>query len=80
MEKVTRWKTSDGNEHETREEAKTHEAMLEAIAKLRELLRTSVRTGRVDSVLREMLVEVPQVTAILSTYRKRLPKPKTQMK
>lgn len=78
MKRVTRWATSDGKEHETREAAKAHEAGLTALEKLGKLLQTSIQTGRTTAVLGEILMESKEVSAILASYRKSLPKEKPQ--
>jgi hypothetical protein len=69
MEMVRRWKTSDGKEHEDKGTAARHEAGLKAYAELVKLLGESVKTGRIEAVLRHLLVEAKAARAILAKVK-----------
>lgn len=76
MEMVRRWKTSDGKEHDDKGTASRHEAGLKAYAELIALLAESVKTGRIEAVLRHLVVEAKAARAILATIKE----PKTEPK
>jgi hypothetical protein len=65
---VKRWKTSDGKEHASKDDAKSHEAELTAIKDLTQLLETSIKTGRPESILKHLLVESEAVRNILKRH------------
>lgn len=78
MKIVSKYETEDGKMFDTREAARGHEVDLETLNNLQKLLHTSIQTGRIDSVLRHLLVESSAIAAILSTHRKKLPKVKSE--
>lgn len=69
MEMVRRWKTSDGKEWLSKGTASRHEAGLTAYAELIALLAESVKTGRIEAVLRHLVVEAKAARAILAKLR-----------
>jgi len=73
MKIVSLFRTDDGKTFENKNDARRHEIELEALKKLGELLKTSLQTMRPDSVLKQILMESNEITAILSTYRKKQP-------
>jgi len=74
MRIVQVYETDDGKTFGNRTLARQHEVTVEALNKLVELLASSVRTGRPDAILRQLLVEAPEVSTILMSYRKKFPK------
>jgi hypothetical protein len=68
------YETADGRTFNDRNEAKAHEVELDCLDRLGKLLDTSLKTGRRDSILKHMLMEAPEVAALLREYSKRLPK------
>jgi hypothetical protein len=76
--RVTKFRTSDNQEFDTEAEAKAHETQNDALKELGDLLRTTMNTGRMDAVLRHILVDNDAVRKILSKYQKRQPKPKPE--
>jgi len=74
IKQVIKYQTSDGNFFDEKELAVIHENELHTLAELGRILVASIRTGRVDSVLREILMESQMVQAILKGYTKRMPK------
>lgn len=73
MKIVQVFKTDDGKTFESRIDARKHEVTVEALAKLNEILKVSLATGRPESVLRQLLMENSEVSAVLATYRKKQP-------
>lgn len=69
VELVRRWRTSDGKEHDSKVKATRHEAGLKAYAELVNLLGASVKTGRIEAVLRHLVVEAKAARAILAKIR-----------
>lgn len=80
IKKLSKYQTSDGQMFDDKEAAQSHENELHAMGELSRLLAVSIRTGRADSILREMLMEAPMVQAILRGYIKRCPKAKVEEK
>lgn len=78
IEQVTRYKTSDGTLWDSKEDAKSHEVQQDTLAKLTTLLQASVRTGRVEAVLKEILFSSQEVSALLGKYRLQLPREKKE--
>ena len=80
MEKIVKvcFVTSDKQEHSTKEAAKEHEAKLSALKSLADILNSSICTGRIDAVLRHLLLENERVGAVLRLYKKRLPRRKLE--
>lgn len=77
LKKVTKFETSDGKLFDDPNDAKTHEAGLELGKQLRAILAESIRTGRPDAVVGQLVMEATAVTQALISYRKRLPRLKT---
>ena len=71
---IQKYQTSDGKFHDDKEIAILHENEVQSLAELGRILSVSVRTGRPESILRQILMEAPMVNAILRGYIKRLPK------
>lgn len=76
MKVVSLFQTDDGKTFETKEEARQHEIEVEAVNKLKTVLASSINTGRVEAVLKHLVVEYAVVRAILSNYGLRLPRKK----
>jgi len=76
MKIVSRYETADGATFEDKDEAKKHEAELEAITSLNALLNTSLQTGRPASILKHVLLESEEIVKIITKYHKRLPRKK----
>lgn len=77
LKKVTKYETSDSKLFDDPNDAKTHEAGLEAAKQLRAVLHESMRTGRVDAVIGQLVLEANSICQVLTSYRKRLPRLKT---
>ena len=73
MKEVTRWAASDGKEFAGKAECKEYEAGLIAYAALCTALAESMRTGRIEAVLRHIVVNGIEVRSILAKYSKSLP-------
>lgn len=71
--KVTKFQTSDKHLFEVEGDAKRHESSLIAVEDLKKLLNISIKTGRIESVLQQLVEEAIPVQALLWDYRKRLP-------
>lgn len=76
---VRKYKTGDGKEFDSEADAKKHIVEHEALEKLRALFSVAInssltRQGNVDNVLRNLIGEASEVSKILATYRKKLPK------
>jgi len=85
MKVVSLFQTADGKQFVKREDARKHEAEMEAIDSLRRLFNASinsemVRRGNIDNVLRHILLESANVRHILQTYNKKTPKEVAQPK
>ena len=80
MKRVTKWMTDDGKLFDDESLARQHENMESTFLKLMTLLAVSTRTGRPESVLREILVESSKVSDILAAYRRKLPAKKNVVK
>lgn len=80
MKLVSVYQTDDGKNFATKDEAKTHEAECAAIKELGNILSASLRTGRPESIVREIILESVAVMAALTRHRKRLPRQKQQQK
>lgn len=78
MKVVSVYQTDDGKTFETKEEARNHEVDMETLAKLRIALASSIQTGRVESVIKHLLVEAVAVGNILASYRKQQPRKKQE--
>jgi hypothetical protein len=83
LEQVSKFKTADGKEFTSREEARQHQVEQAALQALRDLLKASisssqVRSGNVDNVLRQMLMEGQEIRNILLAYSKMQPKKKEE--
>jgi len=74
MKIVQMFKTADGKTFDDRNKARQHEVDLEANEKLWNLLKVSFNTGRPEAVMRHILMENAEMSAILATYRKKSPK------
>lgn len=68
------YQTSDGKNFNNQKEAKEHENVLESMEQLRYILRTSLSTGRSESVLKQILLEQTAIREVLVRYNKRKPK------
>jgi len=76
ISRVIKFRTSDNQEFLTEAEAKAHETQTETLKELGDLLRTSMNTGRMEGVLRHILVEHEQMRKILHKFNQKQPKPK----
>ncbi len=79
MKIVRKFQTDDGQEFTDQVKARQHEVEQEALGKLRNLLKSAIdssltRQGNVDNVLKNIIGEASEVSAILSSYRKKQPK------
>jgi len=75
IKRIAKYQTGDGKEFNTEVEARQHEIEQDAYKELNVLLRSSLGTGRPDSVLRHILAEQQAVRAILVKFQQRQPKP-----
>ena len=73
MQIVQVFKTDDGQTFATRADARRHEIEVESLANLFAILKTSINTGRPESVIRHLLLENSAVSAVLAMYRKKQP-------
>jgi hypothetical protein len=81
MKIIQRFQTDDGKEFTDEVEARKHELELRTLSQLKDLLKPSidsmlVRPGNVDNVLKNILLEAPEVVKIIQSYRKRQPRDK----
>lgn len=76
ISRVTKFRTSDNQEFDNEAEAKNHETQIGALKDLSDLLRTSMNTGRMEAVLKHLLLEQDAVRKILYKYHQKQPKPK----
>jgi hypothetical protein len=76
ISRVTKYRTSDNQEFLNEAEAKAHETQIETLKELGDLLRTSMQTGRMEAVLKHMLLEQDTVRKILYKFHQKQPKPK----
>ena len=74
IQKVSKFKTSDGQLFDNQTAARQHEAGLDAMTKLRETLNGTLQTGRPDAVLKHLLAEADAVCKVLQSYRKKTAK------
>ena len=74
VQKVSKYQTSDGKLWDDEGEARKHENYINALSDLNDLLKSSVSTGRLDAVLKHLLLEEELVRDVLVRYHKRLPK------
>lgn len=70
MKKITLYKTEDGKTFESMKEAFAHERDVKAEQSIREILNDAIRTGRVESVIKQMLVENVALRNVLGKYHK----------
>lgn len=68
--------TEDNHRFDNREAAMTHEVKTEARKALQSILAISMKSGRPDSILQELLLESQAISDVLTRYRKRMPKQK----
>jgi hypothetical protein len=80
ISRVTKFRTSDNQEFNTEAEAKKHELDAKTINELSKLLEGSIRTGRMEAVLKEILLEQSAVRNLLVGYNKKQPKAKAPPK
>lgn len=73
MKTVVRYEAF-GKQFDSKTQARQHEVTEEAVESLRKLFNASLRTGRPEAVLREMLEESSEVSKILQSFRKKYPK------
>jgi hypothetical protein len=78
MQKITAFKTCDGQTFERSEDARAHEARLKFMENLSKILASSIRTGRVDSVIRHIAECPSEVAEAITSYRKSLPRIKKE--
>lgn len=76
MKLVRVYETEDGQQFNDRKEATIHELKMGAEKKLLDLLKISVRTGRPESVVKEMVEEATAVREILLQMIVKMPKNK----
>ena len=70
MRTVQKFITSDDKEFTDKDEARRHQARLDATEKLESLLEASMRIGRPSAVIQHMLSDAESVGKILATYRR----------
>lgn len=76
MRLVRVYETDDGKQFDSRKDATIHELQISAQKKLSDLLKVSLKTGRPESVIKEMVEEAPAVRDILLQMMIRMPKSK----
>lgn len=78
IEKVTtiKFRTSDGRTFDSEDDAKQYESVEGTLKELLNVLAVSAKTGRVESVLRELIVEETTIRQILARHHKRTTKRK----
>ena len=78
IKKLSKFQTSDGQEWDDRNMAKSHENELHTMSELYRLLeeglRSALKNGRPENILKHILAEEEMVRAILTGYHKRQPK------
>ena len=74
MQTIQLFKTDDGQTFTNIMDARQHEVDLETMVSLKSVLADSILTGRVDSVLLQVLCEAEEVKQILIRHKKRSPK------
>jgi len=77
IQRISKIKASDGKLFDSDDElaARQYDNEIVTLAELKELLRTSVATGRVESVLKHIVLEQQAIRAILLKNHQRQPKP-----
>lgn len=75
---VQLYRTDDNHTFSTREEATAHEVKTEALCALKNILAVSMKSGRPEAMLQELLLENQAVSDVLTRFRKRTPKVKTE--
>lgn len=73
IKRVTKFEI-DGKLFDSESDARHHENWTIACRNIMSVLTESIKTGRVDAVIGQMVEEAAAVQNILATYRKRLPK------
>lgn len=69
MKLVKVYQTEDGKTFDNRSEATRHEVAIQIEKKLMEILKVSVRTGRAECVIKEMIEEAAAVKTVLQEIR-----------
>lgn len=80
MKRVTLFQTEDGKQFTDEHVARQHENVEKTVKLLAELLKISMRTGRPEAVIREMIEDSSGVSEVLASYRRRLPPAKVALK
>jgi hypothetical protein len=78
--RVAKFQTSDGKLWDREQDAKEHENRAEAVRKMLALLKETMKTGRPEAILHQIVVEETAVRDILLAYHKRLPKQTVELK
>jgi hypothetical protein len=81
MRVIRKFQTADGKEFLDELAAKKHEVEIDSLNQLRNLLNLSinsnqVRPGNIDNVLKQILVETPNLINILRSYQRKQPRKK----
>lgn len=76
MRTLRLYQTEDGSTFENRRDATIHELKTDAQNQLLKVLQVSVRTGRADAVVKQMVEEATAVREILLKMTSKMPKPK----
>jgi len=74
MKLVRLYETQDGKQFDCKRAAHEHEVKIATIAAIRESLQISIRTGRVDAVIQQMVEEATTVRSILGAMATKMPK------
>ena len=74
IKRLVKFATSDGKEWLDEGSAKEHEVNLETSEQLRTILAASIKTGRVEAVIQELLVEQTAIRKVLVRFNSRQPK------
>ena len=76
IERVVKFKTSDGEEFVDQDEAKAHQTKIETEASLKDILASGLSAGRIDAVIGVMVNHAVEVRDTLNMFIKKQPRPK----
>ena len=76
MKKVIRYVASDNSEFNCEADAKRHDLELSLGNQLKDILKDSLTTMRVESVIKQIIVEREKIAAVIRLHDKRLPRNK----
>jgi len=76
LERLVKFKTSDGEEFLDQDKAKAHQTKIETESALRTLLASGLSAGRIDAVIGVMVNHAEEVRDALNTFLRKQPRKK----